>query len=1478
MRQTASLVDDSTDETESVLRDVTVRSRWSSPTQREAAPSGATDAADIDRNGGNDEGYHYSTAGVDRRQSHISRMESAGFDDQFEYRILTRRASIPLRVRPETVRESEDVPSPQDSDAKEQDRIGAQMELLAGLDQNRGTQVASDPPSAVPTFLPESKTTAPGVTDHGGESTPSQLRTASWHRPFRTVTESTDTPQRAEGDGNTGEQRDERPESMPPAADESPRDTETDQVTRSTSQDRSDETGWIGTDEMMPTIGQSRVSTRESNHTKERSPPTPIDGGSGTDSSTSSRTNAGTGTYRLGVAGGESTSFVSIDERRSQSHNVGASGLAVRHERTRRITDTVGQRVGRTLDRSDGAGSTPGFRTQSTGSMSGDVRTNELFQPSTAPGKREPPSMPVARNDIEDRESATPGGPEGTISTGGQRESSTPGDLERTTTPGGREMSTTPGEPKRLLVSTAGEREMIAPLLDAQYRTVESADKSVVNGSTGSSSSNVAGLDPDNARWTGHNAEPPSLGAVSGNQSIQSGDGRIAAAQRIAADASVDNSVRSDGRVDRNSTDQRRSFSLRGQDESGVRGTGIASTPDRNESGSSVGSVWQGSSDSTDVRASSTTVKDPVPTRSTTDRGTSRLEFGIVRRQRPIANLTDDAPALRSGPGRSQSLPTTGGRSPHPDQLRSSTGSDTASAATTPQRDIGTVGSAEPWTDETMRRDPDRSVPDIGFDRFGSDVGSSRRLATREAGVDRFDQQGALASTVANTETDRAPNDAHTTDQRRGTGAVVAGVTSRSRDGRSTVPAAGTEGGSSGGSNDRLEQSERHPKSERSRRFTVRQGNSGLHQRSDGHLTSGSTESARWSGILDPIGWHGSTVSTNRNASSGSTADSMPADEERSASSSEVAGTTPGTDDSSMATGVSRSTWSSQHGGDDVEADRALGSIGDAGTSRTRRHAKDVTENVSSVDGVASTMVDADSRWPTAGNSNGGAGRRSVSISDRAETGQQAVSANTRGRNPSSSRAEPPSTSTGSRLRQSRWRFGATVTDRDEDPGSLSVRKAATDSRPARETMTDSRSEREAASTASGDLTRFVVDRHRLNSSTGTISTDAASTTETTGPAVTTKPTPGSTHRRALRTTFRSTDRRHSQRLRNIAVTRESGQMSSTRRFTDQEGGESRTDSRGDDGVGDPGTLTAGSRPDRGRASRGLDPATTGSDDREEAVTPKSQPVGGSAIPVRGENSLSTPTSRAHGGLEQTVLSRTRRPATASDTAGQSAAVDGAAVANEAGSADKSAINTKSEIVRYNTNGGKKKNTAESTDHSPQMVYRTPTLVAPEAQHEQATERHTRGADPTDSGTRQSISNDAIGGTDRRMAREPDEMDSSSSDPTARRKRRLHQAGSDGDRSSDVIDRSPPDRSSGGRTRSPPSDGRRPSMDTPGPDNDGPSTRSESTRQRTVRGPQDVAIPLDGLHYEADVDRVVERLYRKLERKRRIERERRGQR
>lgn len=40
----------------------------------------------------------------------------------------------------------------------------------------------------------------------------------------------------------------------------------------------------------------------------------------------------------------------------------------------------------------------------------------------------------------------------------------------------------------------------------------------------------------------------------------------------------------------------------------------------------------------------------------------------------------------------------------------------------------------------------------------------------------------------------------------------------------------------------------------------------------------------------------------------------------------------------------------------------------------------------------------------------------------------------------------------------------------------------------------------------------------------------------------------------------------------------------------------------------------------------------------------------------------------------------------------------------------------------------------------------------------------------------------------------------------------------------------------------------------------------------------DIPVPEESLEYEADVDRVVERLYRKLERRKRIERERKGQR
>jgi hypothetical protein len=36
-------------------------------------------------------------------------------------------------------------------------------------------------------------------------------------------------------------------------------------------------------------------------------------------------------------------------------------------------------------------------------------------------------------------------------------------------------------------------------------------------------------------------------------------------------------------------------------------------------------------------------------------------------------------------------------------------------------------------------------------------------------------------------------------------------------------------------------------------------------------------------------------------------------------------------------------------------------------------------------------------------------------------------------------------------------------------------------------------------------------------------------------------------------------------------------------------------------------------------------------------------------------------------------------------------------------------------------------------------------------------------------------------------------------------------------------------------------------------------------------------VPDDSLEYEADVDRVVERLHRKLERRKRIERERKGE-
>ncbi|WP_152419438.1 hypothetical protein [Halobiforma nitratireducens] len=51
-----------------------------------------------------------------------------------------------------------------------------------------------------------------------------------------------------------------------------------------------------------------------------------------------------------------------------------------------------------------------------------------------------------------------------------------------------------------------------------------------------------------------------------------------------------------------------------------------------------------------------------------------------------------------------------------------------------------------------------------------------------------------------------------------------------------------------------------------------------------------------------------------------------------------------------------------------------------------------------------------------------------------------------------------------------------------------------------------------------------------------------------------------------------------------------------------------------------------------------------------------------------------------------------------------------------------------------------------------------------------------------------------------------------------------------------------------------------------------------TNRSRDRRTDTDVPIPDESLRYEADVDRVVERLYRKLERRKRIERERRGNR
>ncbi|MCL9812064.1 hypothetical protein [Natranaeroarchaeum aerophilus] len=291
--------------------------------------------------------------------------------------------------------------------------------------------------------------------------------------------------------------------------------------------------------------------------------------------------------------------------------------------------------------------------------------------------------------------------------------------------------------------------------------------------------------------------------------------------------------------------------------------------------------------------------------------------------------------------------------------------------------------------------------------------------------------------------------------------------------------------------------------------------------------------------------------------------------------------------------------------------------------------------------------------------------------------------------------------------------------------------------------------------------------------------------------------------------------------------------------------------------------------------------ATTGSDDgQEEADTAKPQPASGSAPHSRGADPSTTTRPSAPGGnIDQTVQSRTQHPDTASDTAfDQSGPDDGPTVANGAGLTEQTASTTKSEIVRYNINENEGKNTSDAPDRSPPMVYRTPTSVAPEAQQDRATERRSRGTGQNDHGTSQSISTDALSGTDRRMERESDEPAPLPSEPAARRERRLHQAGSGGERSPGVTGRSQTDRSSGDRPRSPSTDDGRPSLDTPGPAGDGPTTQSESTRQRTVRGPQDVTIPIDGLQYEADVDRVVERLYRKLERKRRIERERRGQR
>ncbi len=381
--------------------------------------------------------------------------------------------------------------------------------------------------------------------------------------------------------------------------------------------------------------------------------------------------------------------------------------------------------------------------------------------------------------------------------------------------------------------------------------------------------------------------------------------------------------------------------------------------------------------------------------------------------------------------------------------------------------------------------------------------------------------------------------------------------------------------------------------------------------------------------------------------------------------------------------------------------------------------------------------------------------------------------------------------------------------------------------------------------------------------------TPGADGSESTGPATVTRarsepmaPTPQSN---------RSMGRSPSSMIRPIAVTTRSRDTNAPRRPTPRRTGPSASPSREDE--------SDKSSPHSPMVTRDRRVRTGGSN----ATATHGGEAGQAGSSRSGAPAQASDTDRPRVRLAAAVASRSSVARTAGVEPGQADQVSDTGheppnTAAKTETADtspgESPSRTTSKMVRYNTIGRDENGTTTNTDRSPAMVYRTPDSASRSVKTDESETPQSAGPDRDRGSPARSHARDGTIDPDRDRAHGPGASAETAIDPTVRRERRLHEVRGGDDRGDGAADRSSVGRQSVDGT----------SIDRPRspratePDAERQSARSERDARQPDRGRRDVGIADDGFHYEADVDRVVERLYRKLERKRRIERERRGKR